>query len=227
MSNSLPSATSLPGADLVPVPTATAVERIFAAYHDEQGPGLEGLSRADQLVHSQLEAAYGLILNYHSFEQAWPLLAKQFSISRATCYRRLRDAQNLFGDVKKVKKEGRRAVLLEFARKLLQLCLTMRPPDVKGAMAAMKFEANISGLLRADTAGEEAGVGNGNTSYIINLSVEGRKAKQYDLAKLGDISDADFELIQDAVAQNVVGTEQMALLLAQTHEGEEVGGGSR
>lgn len=219
MSNSLPSATSLPGADMVPMPSSTAVERIFAAYHDEQGAGLAGLSKDDQLVHSQLEAAYGLILNYHSFEQAWPLLAKQFSISRATCYRRLRDAQNLFGDVKKVKKEGRRAVLLEFARKLLQLCLSQRPPDVKGAMAAMKFEANISGLLRADTAGEEAGATGGNTSYILNLQVQGRKAKQYDLSKLEDVTDAEYELIQDAVGQNIVGGDQMAVLIAQAKEG--------
>lgn len=219
MSNSLPSATSLPGAERVPMPTSTAVERIFAAYHDEQGAGLAGLHREDQLVHSQLEAAYGLILNYHSFEQAWPLLAKQFAISRATCYRRLRDAQNLFGDVKKVKKEGRRAVLLEFARKLLQLCLSQRPPDAKGALAAMKFEANISGLLRADSHSEEEGVGAGNTSYILNLMVEGRKSRQFDLTKPEEISDVDFELIEEAVSQNVVSADQMQLLITQAKEG--------
>ena len=226
MSNSLPSPNNLPHADQVLLAKSTAVERIFAAYHDENGPGLAGLNRDDQLVHSQLEAAYGLILNYHSFEQAWPLLAKQFSISRATCYRRLRDAQNLFGDVKKVKKEGRRAVLLEFARKLLQLCLTMRPPDVKGAMAAMKFEANVSGLLRADAAGEEDGSGSGNTSYNIHLTVEGRKTRVVDISKLDDISDADYELIQDAVSQNVFGADAMQVMLAET-SGKEVGGGSR
>ncbi|GAB3334314.1 hypothetical protein ACFQT0_19480 [Hymenobacter humi] len=226
MSNSLPSVSSLPAADQVVLPSSTAVERIFAAYHDEQGPGLAGLTRADQLVHSQLEAAYGLILNYHSFEMAWPLLAKQFSISRATCYRRLRDAQNLFGDVKKVKKEGRRAVLLEFARKLIQLCLTMRPPDVKGALNAMKFEANVSGLLRADAAGENEGSSSGNTSYNIHLSVEGRKTRVLDLSKLDDISDADFELVNEAVQQNVFGADAMQVMLAET-SGKEVPGGNR
>ncbi|MDO7853158.1 hypothetical protein [Hymenobacter convexus] len=226
MSNSLPSPNNLPGADQVLLLKSTAVERIFAAYHDENGPGLDGLSRDDKVVHSQLEAAYGLILNYHSFEQAWPLLAKQFSISRATCYRRLRDAQNLFGDVKKVKKEGRRAVLLEFARKLLQLCLTMRPPDTKGALAAMKFEAMVSGLLRADSATDEGGSGSGNTSYVINLTVEGRKTRAFDISKMDDISDADFELIQDAVQDNVFGAEAMEVMLAET-SGKEVGGGNR
>jgi hypothetical protein len=223
MSNSLPSPNNLPGADQVLLANSTAVERIFAAY---QADTLDQLSRADKLTHSELEAAYGLILNYHSFEQAWPLLAKQFSFSRATCYRRLRDAQNLFGDVKKVKKEGRRAVLLEFARKLLQLALTQRPPDLKGALAAMKFEANVSGLLRADAAGEDDGSGSGNTSYNIHLTVEGRKTRVLDLNKLDDISDADYEVINEAVQQNVFGVDAMQVLLAET-SGKEAPGGSR
>ncbi|MDJ0367292.1 hypothetical protein QMK33_19260 [Hymenobacter sp. H14-R3] len=219
MSNSLPTLSSLPGAEQVPLPTSTAVERIFAAYQDENGPGLDGLSRKDKLVHSQLEAAYALILNYHSFEQAWPLLAKQFAISRPTCYRRLRDAQNLFGDFKKVKKEGRRTVLLEFAQKLLQLSLTMRPPDVKSALAAMKFIADITGLRRADAHGEDEGTGTGNTSYVLNLTVEGRKSRQFDLTRPEEISDADYELIEEAVSENVVNADQMQLLISQAKEG--------
>ena len=214
MSNSLP--ISLPEAGQVAAPTSTALERIYAAYRDELGPGLDGLSRDDKLIHNQIEAAYGLILNYHSFEQAWPLLAKQFSISRATCYRRLRDAQNLFGDVKKVKKEGRKAVLVEYARKLTQLALTQRPPDFKAALAAMKFEAAVAGLLRADSAHEEGDSGNGNTSYVINLIQANGKTQQFDISKLDDITDADFEVIQDAVQQDVVSVDQMAKLLGET-----------
>ena len=147
MSNSLPSVTDLPGADQVPLPSSTAIERIYAAYIENT---LSQLSDADKLTHSELEAAYALILNYHTFEQAWPLLAKQFDLSRATCYRRLADSQNLFGDLKKTKKEGRRQVILDFARKLVQLALTQRPPDTTSALAALKFEADILGLRRAD-----------------------------------------------------------------------------
>ncbi len=211
-----PSVSNLPS---IPLPSSTGVERIFAAYHDEYGPGLDGLSREDKLLHKQLEAAYALILDYQTFEMAWPLLARQFSLSRATCYRRLREAQNLFGDVKKVKKEGRRSVLLEYARKIAYLCMAQRPINVKGAMQAMKFEADLSGLLRADSHGEDSGSGTGNTSYILNLTVEGRKAKQFDLANLDDVSDVEFELIQSAIGQNLVDDDQMVGLLAQAKEG--------
>jgi hypothetical protein len=201
----------VPGAELVPLPKSTAIERIYAAYLEDTLPAL---SRADREVHSELEAAYGLILNYHTFEHAWPLLAKQFSMSRATCYRRLRDSQNLFGDLKKVKKEGRRAVLIEFARKILQLSLSMRPPDTKNALAAMKFEANLTGLLRADSHGEDGMGAVGSTSYVINLHVQGRKPRALDISKLGDVSDADYELIQEAVTGQVIGVDTMEVLLA-------------
>ncbi|MBO0360676.1 hypothetical protein J0X19_22135 [Hymenobacter sp. BT186] len=213
----------LPGASDVVLHKSTAVERIYAASIAEangEGPGVKGLSDADQLFNQQLESAYALLSNYHTFDQAWPLLAKQFGISRATCYRRLADAQNLMGDLKKVRKEGRKAILLEFARKILQLALTQRPPDLGKALAAMKFEANIAGLMRADSGEEEAGVGSGNTSYVINLTVEGRKPRTIDLSNLNDVQDADYELIQEAVQQSVFGGDQMqAMLLERREEG--------
>jgi hypothetical protein len=142
-------------------------------------------------------------------------MAKQHSMSRASCYRRLTDAQNLFGDLKKVKKEGRRAVLVEFARKVLQLCLSQRPPDTQGALAAMKFEANITGLLRSDAHGEDGPGGVGSTSYIINLQVQGRKPRAIDVTKLADVSDADYELIQEAVGGQVFGAEAMEVMLSE------------
>jgi hypothetical protein len=223
MSTSLPSVTDLPGADQVPLPSSTAIERIYAAYIENT---LSQLNAADKTTHAELEAAYALILNYHTFEQAWPLLARQFELSRASCYRRLADSQNLFGDLKKVKKEGRRTVLADFARKLLQLCLGQRPPDVKGALAAMKFEANLTGLLRADAHGEEGTGGVGATTYIINLQVQGRKARPIDIHKLDDISDADYELVQEAVASQVFGATAMEVMLADRRALEEGGAAS-
>ncbi|MGI4867076.1 MAG: hypothetical protein ACRYFZ_24375 [Janthinobacterium lividum] len=217
MSDALPSSLELPGAEQVPLPDSTGLERIYAAYLADN---LKSLSPKDKLLHSELEAAYALILNYHSFETAWPLLARQFSLGRSTCYNRLRDAQNLFGDVKKVKKEGRRNVLLEYARKLLFLSLSQRPPDMKNALAAMKFEADIAGLRRADSHNEDNGPGTGNTSYILNLTLQGRKSRQFDLTHPEDISDADWELVNEAVNENVVGADQMELLLTQAKEGD-------
>ncbi|OUJ68662.1 hypothetical protein [Hymenobacter crusticola] len=214
----------------VKLPNSTAVERIYAASLEEAhgtGPGIKGLSKADQLVNQQMEAAYALLLNYHTFEQAWPLMAKQFDISRATCFRRLADAQNLYGDLKKVKKQGARALLLTQVQMIKQLCLTQRPPDVRGALAAAKLEAVLQGLLRADAQGEDSNSGSGNTSYIINLQVGDKKPKAIDLGKLDDVTDAEYELIQEAVQQNVFGAEQMEQMLLELREGEDADDGNR
>ena len=221
---------ALPGASDVVLHKSTVVERIYAASIEEangNGPGIQGLSPADQLVNQQIEAAYALLSNYHTFDQAWPLLSKQYGgLSRATCYRRLADAQNLMGDLKKVRKEGRKAILMEFARKILQLALTQRPPDTRAALAAMKFEANVAGLLRADSGQEEAaGVGGGNTSYVINLTVQGRKPRTINLMDPESIQDADYELIQEAVQQRVFGAEQMEAMLLERRE--DAGDGNR
>jgi hypothetical protein len=219
----------LPGASDVVLHKSTAVERIFAASIEEangNGPGIRGLSPADQLVNQQIEAAYALLSNYHTFDQAWGLLSKQFGgLSRATCYRRLADAQNLMGDLKKGRKEGRKAILMEFARKILQLALTQRPPDTRAALAAMKFEANVAGLLRADAGQEEAAGGTGNTSYVINLTLEGRKPRTINLMGPESIQDADYELIQEAVQQRVFGAEQMEAMLLERRE--DAGDGNR
>ncbi|UOR06739.1 hypothetical protein MUN82_06470 [Hymenobacter aerilatus] len=213
---------NLPGAQDVILHKSTAVERIYAASINEangEGPGLKALSPADQLVNQQIEAAYALLSNYHTFDQAWPLLAKQFDISRATCYRRLADAQNLMGDLKKVRKEGRKAILMEFARKILQLALSQRPPDTRAALAAMKFEANVAGLMRADSGQEEAaGVGGGNTSYVINLTVEGRKPRTINLMDPESIQDTDYELIQEAVQGSVFDGNMMAKMIEERRE---------
>ncbi|GAA3953997.1 hypothetical protein [Hymenobacter algoricola] len=218
---------TLPSVANLQLPNSTAVERIYAASMAEANGdegALQRLAPADKLVNQQMESAYALLLNYHTFDQAWPLMAKQFGISRATCYRRLADAQNMMGDLKKVKKQGARALLISHAQMLKQLCLTQRPPDVRGALAAAKFEAALAGLNRADTA-EDFNNGGGNTSYVINLQYEGArgpKMRQFDITKLDDVSDVEYELIQEAVAQNVFGVEQMEAMLAETR-GEEAG----
>jgi hypothetical protein len=84
----------------------------------------------------------------------------------------------------------------------------------------MKFEANLTGLLRADAHNEDQGPGTGNTSYILNLTVQGRKSRQFDLTKPEDITDADWQLVDEAVNENVVDADQMQLLITQAKEGD-------
>ncbi|MDX5511359.1 MAG: hypothetical protein LPK01_03990, partial [Hymenobacteraceae bacterium] len=81
----------------------TRMDRLYYSYIDEEVDA--GLSVADREYREQLEAAWSLLINYHSFEQALPLLmarewgAERKKISRATAYRVLNNCTKLFGDV--------------------------------------------------------------------------------------------------------------------------------
>jgi hypothetical protein len=52
------------------------------------------------------------------------------------------------------------------------------------------------------------------------LTVAGRKSRQFDLTQPENISDADWELVNDAVNENVVDADQMQLLITQAKEGD-------
>ncbi len=199
-------------------PNSTNVlDRIYAAYLSEES-GVEALSEADRVVMAQIESAYGLLLNYHSMEQAVPLLCAKFTISRATAYRRCTSAMKLFGDVKKVPKEARRAILQEFTMKVLQLALSSSPPDLMGALNAIRTMASLAQLQRGeDHENPNAG---GPVSYILNLTVEGRKPRQVDLSKLGELTEAEYEEVKVAVEQSVPSADDIRTLLTSGERGK-------
>lgn len=193
-------------------PNSTSVlDRIYAAYLSEEG-GVEALAEADRKVMQQIEAAYGLLLNYHSMEQAVPLLVAKFDISRATAYRRCTASMKLFGDVKKVPKEARRAILQEYTMKVLQLALSASPPNLTDALNAIRTMATLAQLQRPDE--QENPANTAPTAYILNLTVEGRKPRQVDLSKLGELTEAEYADVVEAVEQAAPSADDIRRLLA-------------
>src|SRR5690349_9007355 len=89
----------------------TRMDRLYYSYVDDEVDA--GLSDKDRSYREQLEAAWSLLTQYHSFEQSVPLLSNRFHISRRTAYRVLNDCTRLFGDVTQVSKQGMRHILYE------------------------------------------------------------------------------------------------------------------
>lgn len=95
-------------------------DKIFAHYiNPEKFP----LSDKEEEIRKRWSAAFSLQLNYHSPEQAVPVLMEEFSISKAQAYRDIRNATALFGDVHKSEKEGKRYILYEYSMKLMQMAI--------------------------------------------------------------------------------------------------------
>jgi asparagine N-glycosylation enzyme membrane subunit Stt3 len=201
--------------------TETTLDRIRASYLNE---GAESrLSEEDKLRKEQLEAAHGLLVNYHSLEQAVPLLVGRFGISRATAYRRCTEAIRLFGDVTRCYKDGIRHILYEFAMKVFQLAASAKPPDLKAMNASIKNMAVLKGLDKDDGSALTPEV-LANRTYVLNITLNGKdgQAKSIDLGNLNKIDAETYAQVVEAVEQSDVSLEEMrGLLLESTEEGEE------
>lgn len=117
-------------------------DRIFAWYID---PKRYSLSEKDEEIQKRWSAAWSLLMNYHSLEQAVAVHMEEFSLSRAQAYRDLKQAVNLFGNVTKTEKEGRRYVLYEYSMKVFQLALKKGDLETAGKMIE-----RMSKLMRLD-----------------------------------------------------------------------------
>ncbi|WP_066621127.1 hypothetical protein [Rufibacter roseus] len=173
----------------------TRIDRIYFSYLEEDGE--EKLSDKDKELRDQLEAAWGLLVQYHSFEQAVPLLVSRFKFSRATAYRVLNQCTQLFGDVTQVSKQGLRHILYEYSMKVFQLAATQRPPDLAAMNRAIKNMAMLKGLDQNDVNGYDAELMEAHT-YVMQLMTSSGVAKT---VNLDNIQDAEYEEVVNSVQQ--------------------------
>lgn len=109
--------------------SATPFERISASYYDDKFE----LSTKDQELKQRWEAAFSLLLSFHSREQTVKKLRGLFpGISLASAYRDVANALSLFGDIHKAKKEGWRYVIFEYNQTLMQMATKDKNLDIMG-----------------------------------------------------------------------------------------------
>ena len=101
------------------LPQDTTFDKILAWYIDETGK--LKLTEKQEVLKNRWEAAYDLLCNYHSPQQATPLLMQKHGLSKAQAYRDVKNATNLFGDINETRKEGMRHILYEYAMKTFQM----------------------------------------------------------------------------------------------------------
>lgn len=194
--------------------TETALDRIRDSYLKEGAE--ERLSADEKQRKEQMEAAHGLLTQYHSLEQAVPLLVGRFGISRATAYRRVTDAIRLFGDVTRSYKDGVRHILYEFAMKVFQLAASAKPPDLKQMNAAIKNMAMLKGLDKEDSNALTPDL-LGSKTYVLQVNVQGRDgaAKTVSLDALDRVDGATYAELAQAVEQTDLSLEGMEKLLTE------------
>lgn len=200
--------------------TETALDRIRASYLEEGAE--ERLNAEERTRKEQMEAAHALLTQYHSMEQAAPLLVSRFGISRATSYRRITDAIRLFGDVTRTYKDGIRHILYEFAMKVFQLAASAKPPDYKQMNAAIKNMAMLKGLDKEDSNALTPEL-LGSKTYVLQVNIIGSSGapKTIDLGDLDSIDEATYAEVVRAAESTDLSLEGMQALLNEAAEGDD------
>ncbi|WP_460613667.1 hypothetical protein [Hymenobacter seoulensis] len=200
--------------------TETALDRIRASYLHEGAE--DRLTPDDKKRKEHLEAAHGLLVNYHSMEQAVPLLVSRYDISRATAYRRCTEAIRLFGDVTRSYKDGIRHILYEFAMKVFQLAASAKPPDLKAMNGAIKNMSILKGLDKDDSNALSPEV-LANRTYVLNVTIgAGGKDVQVPLGNnLNKLDPSTYAQLVDAVEKSDPTLAQMEQMLRMAEDEPE------
>lgn len=97
----------------------TTIDKISAWYLDKES-GVT-LTEKEEKIRVRWSAAFSLLCQYHSPQQAVKVIQEQFDISEPQAYRDVKQATKLFGDVTKSEKEGYRHILYEYSMKVFQM----------------------------------------------------------------------------------------------------------
>lgn len=113
---------------------------------------LEGnkLKPTDEAMRVKYEKAHALLCEGNSREDCVRILVDLLNINRSQCYNILRDATELFGDITKSNKEGKRYIISEH---LLDIAKKARDKDdYDNWLRALETYAKINGLYDFTTS---------------------------------------------------------------------------
>lgn len=185
--------------------TDSHFEKILASFLNENGVTL---SAFEEKMKDRIKAAFSLLLNFHSREQAASVLEQQFEISKATAYRDIGNALKIYGDINKASKEGMRYIIFEYNQKLLQLATKEKNLEQMGRaldrmikLAELDKEENLVNLEKLANMDITISIGKKAEKAIIEANNKGvvnlndMEAEDIDFEDLGDLGSPkrDFE----------------------------------
>ncbi|PSR53908.1 hypothetical protein AHMF7605_10455 [Adhaeribacter arboris] len=185
----------------------TRLDRLYYSFLDEEVE--KSLSAKDREYLEQLEAAWSLLVQYHSFEQSVPLLKSRFQISRSTAYRVLNDCTRLFGDVTQTSKQGYRHILYEYSMRVFQLAATQNPPELGQMNRAIKNMAMLKGLDQNDAGSFDAELLEAHT-YLLQLTAKGsEKPKTLNINAINKLPETEYQEVMESVEEEGLGNQSI------------------
>lgn len=188
------------------VKSGTTVDRIWAWYIF--GESKIQLSETELNIKQRLSETFSLLCNYHSPEQAKPIIREKFNISESQFYRDIRDSKRLFGEVTEASKSADRYILSELAMKTFQLAA--KDKDVKGMNMAIANLIKIKALDKEDNDElSEEDLQSHNYYMIIQ---NGNKPIKIDLNQLDSLHPSNRKKLADMLGGEITDIEAEELM---------------
>lgn len=186
--------------------SGTTIDRIWAWY--VFGDDKIELSDKENEIKQRLSEVFSLLCNYHSPEQAKPIVISRFGISESQFYRDIRDSKRLFGDVTESSKSADRYIYSELAMKTFQLAA--KEKDVKGMNMALANLIKIKELDKSDNSELTQDDLQSHNYYMI-ISY-GDKPVKIDLNQLDTLHPANRKKLADILGGEITDVEAEELM---------------
>lgn len=181
--------------------SGTTIDRIWAWYIF--GETAIELSPKEIDVKQRLSETFSLLCNYHSPEQAKPIIREKYGISESQFYRDVRDSKRLFGDVTESSKAADRYIYSELAMKTFQLAA--KEKDVKGMNMALANLIKIKELDKSDES-ELSQDDLQSHNYYMVISVENKPVK-IDLNQIDSLHPTNRKKLAEMIGGEITDIE--------------------
>ncbi|NMC98213.1 MAG: hypothetical protein GYA62_00630 [Bacteroidales bacterium] len=181
--------------------SGTTIDRIWAWYIF--GETAIELTPKELEVKQRLSETFSLLCNYHSPEQAKPIIREKYGISESQFYRDVRDAKRLYVDVTESSKAADRYIYSELAMKTFQLAA--KEKDVKGMNMALANLIKIKELDKSDdTELTQEDLQSHNYYMVISL---GNKPIKIDLNQIDGLHPTNRKKLAEMIGGEITDIE--------------------
>jgi hypothetical protein len=193
----------------IPEKLDTLFDKLYYSYFSDEVDAM--LTEAERVYRSRVDEAWHHMVGRKSSISAADFLQSQHGVSRATAYRIVRDALQLFGDVVKTSKDAMRRLLWEYSLKGLDECLAQG--DLRAYAAILKNMTTFQGLNLEDNSFDGEAIQ--AHTYLIQIGTGGPGGGElrFNANAVDELPADQYELVQDAVENMTISPEQMDELL--------------
>jgi hypothetical protein len=196
--------------NIVPTQLETTFDRIYYSNLSEEVEAL--LTPQELKLRERIDDAWHYMVKRKSPLAAAEWLQTKHKLSRATAYRVVQSALQVFGDVVQTSKDAKRRLLWEYSLKGLTECLKLG--DMRAYAAILKNMTTFEGLNLDDNTFD----GEAIQSHTYLIQINGARAADGEVLRfnadaIDELPADQYSLVLDAVEDMTTSAEQMEDLL--------------